>query len=73
METPYQCAPGICVEVISPSHSQKEMFEKMAFYLEKGAREVWICKEDGKLSIYNASGRVDASEFFDDLPAQFDY
>lgn len=73
METPYQRAPEICVEVVSPSNSRKEMLEKMELYLEKGAREVWVCTENGKLSIYNASGMVEASEFFDDVPARFGY
>jgi Uma2 family endonuclease len=45
-------APEICVEVISPSNSAEEMAEKRGLYFEAGAREVWICELDGRLSFY---------------------
>ena len=44
-ETPYPVAPEICVEVISTSNTKREMQEKIALYLAKGAQEVWICDE----------------------------
>ncbi len=72
-QTPYQCAPEICVEVVFPSNSQKEINEKVSLYLQKGAQEVWLCKENGKLSIHDDSGMVKSSAFFADVPARFEY
>jgi Uma2 family endonuclease len=45
-------APEICIEVLSPSNSDKEMAEKRALYFEAGAQEVWLCGLDGKISFY---------------------
>jgi Uma2 family endonuclease len=42
-------APEICVEVLSPSNTPEEVSEKIALYFESGAREVWICEQDGTL------------------------
>ena len=39
-DTPYEVAPEICVEVISPSNRKAEMQEKIKLYLEQGAVEV---------------------------------
>jgi len=41
-ETPLTRAPEICIEVVSPSNSVKEMDEKRTAYLAAGAQEVWI-------------------------------
>ena len=45
-------APEICVEVLSPSNTAEEISEKIALYFESGAREVWICEQDGTLQFY---------------------
>ena len=45
-------APEICVEVLSPSNSVEEMVEKRALYFEAGAKEVWLCGLDGKMTFY---------------------
>lgn len=68
-------APEICVEILSPSNSREEMMEKMALYYEKGALEVWLCDEDGRLEFFTArSGPqpVAASEFCPAFPHQID-
>jgi Uma2 family endonuclease len=41
-------APEICVEVLSPSNTLREMAEKRALYFAAGAREVWLCDEKGE-------------------------
>ncbi len=41
--TPYEFAPEICVEIISPSNSTKEILEKRSAYFQRGALEVWTC------------------------------
>lgn len=47
-------APEICVEVLSPSNTHREMAEKKSLYFEAGADEVWFCSEDGDLTFYRA-------------------
>ena len=59
--TPYEVAPEICVEVISSSNSKKEMNEKIKLYLNQGAKEVWLCNQEGEISYYSQSGRLEQS------------
>ena len=47
-------APEICVEVLSSANTEAEMEEKRHLYFEQGAREVWICAEDGQMTFYMA-------------------
>ncbi len=42
-------APEICIEIISPSNSEKEMLKKIALYLKSGAIEVWLVDEQGRV------------------------
>jgi Uma2 family endonuclease len=46
-------APEICVEILSPSNTPEEVFEKIALYFEAGAQEVWICDQGGGLEFYH--------------------
>ncbi|MCI5220377.1 MAG: Uma2 family endonuclease [Candidatus Electrothrix sp. LOE2] len=59
--TPYGVAPEICVEIISLSNSKGEIAEKIQLYLAKGAHEVWIVNNDGKVRYYTAQGEIAAS------------
>lgn len=59
--TPYNMAPEICVEVISPSNSKNEMDEKISLYLNQGAKEVWLCNQQGAISYYSQSGKLKKS------------
>ncbi|PWQ95443.1 Uma2 family endonuclease [Leucothrix pacifica] len=61
-DTPYHSAPEICVEIVSPSNSAAEMYEKIALYLAQGAKEVWLCDQDGKISYFSADGKIASSE-----------
>lgn len=61
--TPFQRAPEICVEIISPSNTQAELKEKTAAYLAAGAREVWLVSEDGTIRYMDASGEKPKSAF----------
>jgi Uma2 family endonuclease len=45
-------APEICVEVLSPSNTQREIDEKRALYFDAGVNEVWICNLDGSMSFF---------------------
>ncbi len=60
-KTPYDVAPEICVEVVSPSNSAGEMKEKIQLYLNQGAKEVWLCSSEGKISYYSHDGKMDES------------
>ena len=59
--TPYDEAPEICVEIISPSNSKDEMNEKIQLYLNQGAKEVWLCNQKGKISYYSHQGYISKS------------
>ncbi len=45
-------APEICVEVVSPGNSQRELREKKALYFPAGAQEVWFCQRDGSMEFF---------------------
>jgi Uma2 family endonuclease len=67
--TPYAQSPEICAEVRSPSNTWVEMREKIGLYLEGGAREVWICEEDGRLRFFSSQGEMKASILLPDGPS----
>lgn len=70
--TPYTRAPELCIEVVSPSNSRKELREKIDAYLDAGAEEVWIVyprskrvEFHGRQGLMERSGRpVDLSGIF---------
>lgn len=51
----YRSAPDICVEVVSPANSEREMAEKKALYFDAGASEVWLCQVDGTLEFFTTT------------------
>lgn len=65
-------APEICVEIVSPSNTAEEISEKTALYFESGAREVWICEQDGTLRFhYSTAPQVrQASEMCSAFPSR---
>lgn len=48
-------APEICVEILSPSNTRVEMLEKMTLLYSKGAHEVWLCDEAGRMEFFTAA------------------
>jgi Uma2 family endonuclease len=50
-------APEICIEVFSPSNTQREIDEKRALYFDAGATEVWICNLDGSITFFAGPDR----------------
>ncbi|MDE2829499.1 MAG: Uma2 family endonuclease [Gemmatimonadota bacterium] len=68
LDTPYQVAPEVCIEIRSPSNTRNEMQEKKDLYLAKGAEEVWVCDEDGLMVFYNARGEIQRSNQFPEFP-----
>lgn len=67
-ETPYPVAPEICVEVISPSNSARQIREKIDLYLAKGAKEVWTCNESGEMTFYDHTGEMKKSKLAPKFP-----
>ena len=47
-------APEICVEVLSPGNTDREIQEKMALYFDAGAKEVWLCSNSGRMKFYRS-------------------
>ena len=45
-------APEICVEVLSPDNTPREMAEKKALYFAAGAQEVLVCDLDGGMTFF---------------------
>jgi Uma2 family endonuclease len=62
LTTPFANAPEICIEVLSPSNTVAEMNEKVAAYLEAGAIEVWLVRDDG-VEIIAQNGPRSSSSF----------
>ncbi len=58
-------APELCVEVLSPTHSDAEM---RALYLEAGAAEVWLCALDGAMAFHDARGQIARSALCPGFP-----
>lgn len=71
-ETPYTRAPELCIEVVSPSNSRKELREKVAAYLEAGAAEVWIVFPQSKrFEFHGRQGPLSLSQYAVDLTDVF--
>jgi Uma2 family endonuclease len=66
--TPYLECPEICIEIISPSNSQAEMAEKRRLYFERGAKEVWICSENGEMNFFSSVGELQHSKLILNFP-----
>ncbi len=67
-----EIAPEICVEVLSESNTQKEMAEKRVLYFEQGAKEVWLCSEEGNMRFFNEKHELIHSELAPDFPLNID-
>lgn len=72
-DTPYPEAPELCAEIISPSNTTAEIEEKISLYLSKGAKEVWVCDEEGCMKIYTCRGETEKSLLFPHIPEKIDF
>jgi len=71
-ETPLTRAPEICIEVVSPSNSVKELREKTEAYLAAGAEEVWIVYPQSKrCELHGKQGLMQRSAYVVDLAGLF--
>jgi Uma2 family endonuclease len=72
-ETPLSRAPDLCIEIVSPSNSRKELEEKVAAYLAAGALEVWLVLPKSKrVQVFTQAGEQRTSQFSVDLVGLFD-
>lgn len=67
---PYPEAPEIVIEILLPSNTLAEMEEKKELYFARGAREFWICEEDGGMRFYNNHAQLAASVLAPGFPAR---
>ena len=64
----YKAAPEICVEVRSPSNSQREMNSKRSDYFGAGALECWFCNLTGGMTFFSPEGELKTSTLCPDFP-----
>lgn len=67
-------APEICVEIVSRSNTMEEMIGKMQLYFARGAEEVWLCDEEGRMTFYrhDDNGPVE-SKLCPEFPRKIDW
>ena len=66
-------APQICVEVRSKGNSAREIDEKAQLYFARGAKEVWECDLEGKVTFQNAEdGPLNRSNLCPSFPKTID-
>ena len=65
-------SPEVVIEIESPLNTAAEFEEKRLLYFEKGAREFWLCDEDGNMRFFNPQGEMERSELFSEFPGRID-
>ena len=65
-------APELCVEVMSPSNTKEQMLHKGKLYFEAGAKEFWICGDDGNIEFYDIDGEMDQSVIAPEFPKKIE-
>jgi Uma2 family endonuclease len=61
-------APEICIEVKSGGNTLAEMEFKQRLYFEAGAKELWICNEQGQITFSNEQSELDRSALVPGFP-----
>lgn len=65
--TPYQKAPEICVEIVSPSNTKQEIETKVELYLAKGALEVWVVNDKKEITFFTHTGKIKKSKLIPNI------
>jgi Uma2 family endonuclease len=63
-------SPEICVEVLSPRNTRKEIEEEKALYFHAGAREVWLCDASGKMQFFAETSALKKSALCPKFPSR---
>jgi Uma2 family endonuclease len=66
-------APEICIEILSPRNTTREIEEKRSLYFDAGAEEVWICDDTGQITFFaaNSGGSIETSRLCPAFPKTF--
>ncbi len=65
-------SPEVVVEIESPANTAAELEEKRYLYFEVGAKEFWLCDENGNMRFFNPQGELQRSEIFGEFPMRID-
>jgi Uma2 family endonuclease len=65
-------APEICVEVLSPANTPAEIAFKRDLYFRAGAKEYWVCDEEGGFKFFSAAGALQRSSICPEFPQHLD-
>ena len=60
-ETECSVAPEICVEIMSDSNTEDEMNQKRNLYFIRGAKEFWLCDEEGNIKFFSPDKELEES------------
>nr|VFJ95425.1 MAG: Putative restriction endonuclease [Candidatus Kentron sp. LFY] len=73
-KTPYPESPEIVIEILSPApaNSRQEMQDKKRLYFAAGAKEVWLCGENGTMAFFSAQGDLPESRIVAGFPERID-
>ncbi len=60
-QDPLPFVPDVCVEVVSPSNTRREILMKVEAYLRGGAREAIVVGLNGEVEFFGPGGKLEAS------------
>jgi Uma2 family endonuclease len=60
-QDPLPFVPDVCVEVVSPSNTRREILMKVGAYLRGGAREAIVVGLKGEVEFFGPGGKLEAS------------
>ena len=60
-QNPLAFVPDVCVEVLSPSNTRREILMKVGAYLRGGAREAIVVGLKGEVEFFGPGGTLEAS------------
>lgn len=61
-------SPEIVVEVLSPCNAVAEIRKKRSKFFSIGAREFWLCRQDGSMEFFGPRGRIPTSRVCPGFP-----
>ena len=65
---PFKVSPELCIEIISPLNTEKEIDEKKELYFDRGAKEFWTCDLQGNIKKFEQIGIIGTSHIVSDFP-----
>jgi Uma2 family endonuclease len=62
--------PDLCVEILSPGNTVRDIRKKTITYFKAGVHEVWVCDREGNMTFFGPQGPLQCSLFCPDFPRQ---